>query len=73
MHIGHEWGLVLPSAFRASIPVLLGYTTLGLAFGLTLVATGLPWWLSPVMAIFIFAGAAQFMAIGLLQRRDGPP
>jgi len=53
--------------------VLLGYTTLGLAFGLTLVATGLPWWLSPVMAIFIFAGAAQFMAIGLLQRRDGPP
>jgi 4-azaleucine resistance transporter AzlC len=51
--------------------VLLGYTTLGLAFGLTLVAAGLPWWLSPVMAVFIFAGAAQFMAIGLLQRGVG--
>jgi len=66
-----EWRLVLPAAFRASIPVLLGYTTLGLAFGLTLVAAGLPWWLSPVMAVFIFAGAAQFMAIGLLQRGAG--
>jgi len=68
---GREWRLVLPVAFRASIPVLLGYTTLGLAFGLTLVAAGLPWWLSPVMAVFIFAGAAQFMAIGLLQRGAG--
>jgi len=70
-HLGREWGLVLPAAFKASIPVLLGYTTLGLAFGLTLVAAGLPWWLSPVMAIFIFAGAAQFMAIGLLQSGTG--
>jgi len=70
-HSSREWRLVLPSAFRASIPVLLGYTTLGLAFGLTLVASGLPWWLSPVMAVFIFAGAAQFMAIGLMQRGAG--
>lgn len=56
---------------RASVPVLLGYVTLGIAFGLTLVAAGLPWWLSPVMAIFIYAGAAQFMAIGLMQRGAG--
>ncbi len=68
---GRECHLVLPAAFRASIPVLLGYTTLGLAFGLTLVAAGLPWWLSPVMAVFIFAGAAQFMAVGLLQSGAG--
>lgn len=57
---------VLLAAFKASIPVLLGYVTLGIAFGFTLVAAGLPWWLSPVMAIFIYAGAAQFMAIGLM-------
>ncbi|SLM14792.1 AzlC family protein [uncultured spirochete] len=58
--------VVLAAAFKASIPVLLGYTTLGLAFGFTLVAAGLPWWMSPVMAIFIYAGAAQFMGIGLI-------
>jgi len=66
-----EWRFVLPPAIRASVPVLLGYVTLGIAFGLTLVAAGLPWWLSPVMAIFIYAGAAQFMAIGLMQRGAG--
>lgn len=56
----------ISAAFKASIPVLLGYGTLGLAFGFTLVAAGLPWWMSPVMALFIYAGAAQFMGIGLI-------
>jgi len=58
--------ILLAAAFRASIPVLLGYATLGLAFGFTLVAAGLPWWMSPLMAVFIYAGAAQFMGIGLI-------
>lgn len=57
---------VLPAAFRASFPVLLGYTTIGLAFGLVLVGAGLPWWLSPLMAVFVYAGAAQFMGVGLI-------
>lgn len=53
------------SAFKTSIPVLFGYITLGIAFGLVLTDAGYPWWLSPVMSIFIYAGAAQFTAIGL--------
>jgi len=53
-------------AFRASIPVLLGYITIGLAFGLLLVKSGQPWWLAVVMSAFVYAGAAQFMAVGLL-------
>lgn len=63
-----EWRFVLPSAIKASVPVLLGYITLGIAFGLTLVAANFPWWLAPIMAVFVYAGAAQFMAIGLLQQ-----
>jgi len=59
------------AAFKASIPVLLGYITLGIAFGLTLVASGLPWWLAPCMALVIYAGAAQFMAVGLIQSGAG--
>ncbi|MFH2115905.1 MAG: AzlC family ABC transporter permease [Spirochaetota bacterium] len=54
------------AAFKASLPVLLGYTTIGLAFGLVLVGAGLPWWLSPLMAVMVYAGAAQFMGVGLL-------
>ena len=53
------------SAFKCSIPVLFGYITLGIAFGLVLTDAGYPWWLSPIMSIFIYAGAAQFTAIGL--------
>lgn len=54
------------AALRASLPVLLGYSTIGLAFGLVLTGAGLPWILSPLMAVSIYAGAAQFMGVGLL-------
>ena len=66
-----ERSSILRAAFKASIPVLLGYVTLGTAFGLTLVAAGLPWWLAPFMALVIYAGAAQFMAVGLIQSGAG--
>jgi 4-azaleucine resistance transporter AzlC len=56
----------LGPAFRASIPVLLGYMAIGLAFGLLLVKSGQPWWLAVVMSAIVYAGAAQFMAVGLL-------
>ena len=62
---------VVSAAFKASLPVLLGYTTIGLAFGLVLVGAGLPWWLSPLMAIMVYAGAAQFMGVGLLASGAG--
>lgn len=52
-------------AFKASIPVLCGYMTLGIAFGLVLIDAAYPWWLSPLMSIFMFAGAAQFVGMGL--------
>ena len=52
-------------AFKYTLPVLFGYITLGIAFGLVLTNAGYPWWLSPVMSIFMYAGAAQFIIIGL--------
>jgi len=53
-------------AFRTTIPVLLGYSTIGLAYGLLLATSGLPWWLAPLSSLVVYAGAAQFMAIPLL-------
>ncbi|MCQ2592118.1 MAG: AzlC family ABC transporter permease [Treponema sp.] len=52
-------------ALKTTIPVFLGYIACGIAFGLVLVNAGYPWWLSPLMSIVIFAGAAQFAAIPL--------
>jgi len=43
----------------------LGYTTIGIAFGLLVTDAGYPWWLAPVMSVTMFAGAAQFIAVGL--------
>jgi 4-azaleucine resistance transporter AzlC len=64
-------GSVLRAAFLASVPVLLGYVTIGIAYGLLLSRSGLPWWLAPLMSVVVFAGAAQFMAIGLFASGAG--
>jgi 4-azaleucine resistance transporter AzlC len=52
-------------ALRYSFPVLVGYLTIGCAFGLLMADAGYPWWLTLVMCLFMFAGAAQFIAVGL--------
>ena len=62
---GHS-GRMLTSVFRTSLPVAFGYIPLGMAFGVLLVGLGYPWWWAPVMSVFIFAGSAQFLAVGLL-------
>ena len=56
---------VLPEAFKYSVPVLLGYVTVGIAFGFMVTKTGYPWWLALVMSVWMFAGAGQFIALGL--------
>jgi 4-azaleucine resistance transporter AzlC len=62
---------VFGAAFKASVPVLLGYLTIGIAFGLLLAKSGHPWWLATIMSLVVFAGAAQFMAVGLLASGTG--
>lgn len=52
-------------AFKASVPVLLGYVTIGFGFGLLAVNTGYPSWLALFMSLFVYAGAAQYIGIGL--------
>ncbi|MDR2491644.1 MAG: AzlC family ABC transporter permease [Spirochaetaceae bacterium] len=56
---------VFASAFTYSIPVLLGYLAIGVAFGLLLQQAGYPWYLALVMSIFMYGGSAQYIAVGL--------
>jgi 4-azaleucine resistance transporter AzlC len=56
---------ILSGAFRYSIPVLLGYLAIGTAFGLLLADAGYPWWLALAMSVFMYAGAGQYIAVGL--------
>ncbi len=59
------------AAFRYSIPVLLGYSAIGMAFGLLLVNAGYPAWLALLMSVVIYAGTAQYMAVGLFASGAG--
>ena len=52
-------------ALRYSFPVLLGYLAIGSAFGFLLADAGYPWWLAIVMGVVMYAGAGQYIALGL--------
>lgn len=51
---------------RASLPVMFGYLPLGAAFGVLFSELGYHWLYASAMGLFIYAGAGQFLAVGLL-------
>lgn len=53
-------------AFIASIPVMMGYIVLGMAFGMLLESEGYSFLYALAMSVFIYAGSMQFVAIDLL-------
>ena len=54
------------SALKISLPIMFGFVPLGIAFGLLFQELGYPWFFATLMGIIVYAGAAQFMAIGFL-------
>jgi len=56
---------VFLEALRYSVPVLLGYSTIGIGFGLLLTRSGYPWQLALFMSLWMYAGAGQYIAAGL--------
>lgn len=52
-------------AAKATAPVFFGYIAIGIPFGLMLVNAGYSWWLAPLMSIIMYAGAGEYMAVGL--------
>ena len=54
------------SALKTSLPIMFGFVPLGIAFGLLFQELGYPWFFATLMGIVVYAGAAQFMAIGFL-------
>jgi 4-azaleucine resistance transporter AzlC len=53
-------------ALKYSIPVAFGYIPLGIAFGILFNQTGHHYIYAILMAVFIFAGSAQFLAVGMI-------
>ncbi|MDR2176669.1 MAG: AzlC family ABC transporter permease [Treponema sp.] len=59
------------AAVRYTFPVFLGYMATGIAFGLLLADAGYPWHLALAMGILMYAGAGQYLAVGLFASGAG--
>ncbi|HYD30861.1 MAG TPA: AzlC family ABC transporter permease [Azospirillaceae bacterium] len=59
-------------AFRLSIPILMGYVPIGMAFGVLWVQQGLEPSGAPLLAVIVYAGASQFMAAAMLAAGQSP-
>jgi len=64
-------GEALLFAVKTTTPVLVGYFAIGLVFGLLLQRAGYPWFLAPIMSATIYAGAAQYLAVGMFTSGAG--
>src|SRR3712207_3126889 len=51
---------------RDAVTIGLAMIAIGASFGAIAVTSGLPWWAPPLMSLVVFAGGAQFMAVGLI-------
>ena len=57
---------VLAAAFRVTVPVLIGYLAIGIAFGLMLEAIGYNFIWAFFMSLSIYAGSGQYLGVSLL-------
>jgi len=56
----------LAAAFPVTIPVLMGYTVIGMAFGLLLQSVGYGVFWAFFMSLIVLAGSGQFLGVSLL-------
>lgn len=66
MDQGAKNNSALKAAFPHTIPVFLGYVFMGMAFGILLTSKGYSFVWAFFMALTMFAGTGQFVAINLL-------
>lgn len=54
-----------------SLPIVLGYFPIGLAFGVMAAGAGLGIWETVLMSVFVFAGSSQLIFLGLWEGQAG--
>jgi len=61
----NNFNLALTGMVRA-VPIILGYLPIGIAFGVLASTAGLSIYSAVAMSVFVFAGSAQLIAVGLI-------
>ncbi|WGL60444.1 AzlC family ABC transporter permease [Pigmentibacter sp. JX0631] len=56
----------IKEAFIDSIPAMTGYIPIGLSFGIVCQKLSYPWFIAPLISLFIYAGASQFILVSML-------
>jgi len=68
--LNNYYNQALTGMVRA-VPILLGYLPIGLAFGVLASTAGLSIYSALAMSVFVFAGSAQLIAVGLIDSGAG--
>jgi 4-azaleucine resistance transporter AzlC len=58
--------LEVKEGMKSGLPIFFGYFPMAMAFGLMAKASGIGFMPTIAFSVFVFAGASQFMALGLL-------
>ena len=62
----------LAAAFPHTIPVLTGYTFLGVAYGIYMRVSGFPFWYPTLSSVVIFGGSLEFVLVSMLMSSFAP-
>lgn len=56
----------IAAGLRASLAAGMGLVPIGIAFGMVVVQSGLPWWLAPVLSGVVFTGSLELLLVGMI-------
>lgn len=56
----------LKEALQTAGVVFGGFIVLGMGLGVLIASLGLPWWIAPLISLFVLAGSAEFVLVGLM-------
>lgn len=57
---------------RDVLAIAAAVAVIGMSFGAIAVSSGLPWWVPVALSALVFAGGAQFLAVGVVAAGGGP-
>lgn len=66
------WRTIDRSLLRDILALAAAVCVVGASFGTISVAAGLPWWMPTAMSVLVFAGGAQFLAVGVIAAGGSP-
>ena len=62
----------LRAAFPNTIPIMMGYVFLGVAYGILMKTSGFPWFFPLLTSVIVFSGTMEFVGVSVLSGAFDP-